>query len=323
MRQWFAGRRETVFLLGLLIAASGVVTTPVALLGGMVFGLSGEHPLRKEGAKLAKVLLQASVVALGFGMNVEQVLRAGRAGIGYTVLSISFAMILGISLGRVLEVQGRTAFLITAGTAICGGSAIAALAPVSDASEEEISVSMASVFVLNSLALLIFPVLGAAMHFSQNQFGLWAALAIHDTSSVVGASAKYGAQALQVGTTVKLVRALWIVPLSLLTAGFVRAKRKEGSAQESRGDVRLPWFIAFFCLASVLASFLPQFGTLFRSASGLGKVGLTATLYLIGTSLSVAGLKEIGMRPLLLAVVLWIVVGSLSALAIHAHVIAI
>jgi uncharacterized integral membrane protein (TIGR00698 family) len=324
MRKWVAGHRETIFLLGLLVAASGVVSTPVALLGGMAFGLTGAHPLRKEGSALSKLLLQISVVLLGFGMNLGQVLRAGRAGAGYTALSIAFAMGLGLLLGRMLTVKGRTTFLITAGTAICGGSAIAALAPVSDASEEEISVSMASVFVLNSVALLLFPLLGAAMHFSQNQFGLWAALAIHDTSSVVGASAKYGAQALQVGTTVKLVRALWIVPLSLLTAAYVRTLRRRGSGVSgSVSRVRLPWFIALFCLASLAGTLLPHLGAIFRTLSGLGRTGLTATLYLIGASLSVASVKEIGMRPLLLAVVLWVVVGTVSALAIHAHLISI
>lgn len=324
MGKWFAGRRETIFLLGLLIAASGVVSTPIALLGGIAFGLTGAHPLRKEGGALAKLLLQVSVVALGFGMNLGQVLRAGRAGAGYTALSIAFAMGLGLLLGRVLTVKGRTTFLITAGTAICGGSAIAALAPVSEASEEEISVSMASVFLLNSVALLLFPLLGAALHFSQNQFGLWAALAIHDTSSVVGASAKYGTQALQVGTTVKLVRALWIVPLSLLTAGYVRTSRRPAFVAEAIGGrVRLPWFIALFCLASLAGTLLPQFGTFFRTLSGLGKTGLTATLYLIGASLSVASVKEIGVRPLMLAVLLWVVVGGVSAVAIHAHLISI
>ena len=208
----------TVFLLGLLVAGSGIVSPPVALVGGMIFGFTVQHPLRAESGKLAKVLLQASVVALGFGMNLAQVVHAGRSGFVYTAISISSAMVLGLLLGKVLRVGGKASFLITAGTAICGGSAIAAVAPITHAHEEEISVAMGTVFLLNSIALLLFPVIGHALHLDQHQFGLWAALAIHDTSSVVGASAAYGAQALQIGTTVKLARALWIVPLSLLTA---------------------------------------------------------------------------------------------------------
>lgn len=206
---------RSIFFLALLLAASGLVSPPVALLGGIAFGFSVEHPYRREASSLAKLLLQISVVLLGFGLNLQQVIHVGKTGFVYTPISICSAVVLGLLLGKLLKVAGKASYLITLGTAICGGSAIAALAPITDANEEEISVSMGTVFLLNSVALLLFPAVGWWLHPSQNQFGLWAALAIHDTSSVVGASAKYGQQALAIGTTVKLARALWIVPVSL------------------------------------------------------------------------------------------------------------
>src|SRR5271170_7685679 len=234
---------RTIFFLGLLLAASGVVSPAVALAGGIAFGLMVEHPFRTESSSLAKLLLQASVVALGFGMDLRQVVHAGRSGFLYTAVSITCAMLLGLLFGSLLKVAGKASYLITAGTAICGGSAIAAIAPITGADQEEISVSMGTVFLLNSAALLIFPVVGHLLHLSQNQFGLWAALAIHDTSSVVGAAAKYGNQALAVGTTVKLARALWIVPVSLLAAAYMaRTGKSAGKAK-----VRVPWFIYLFC----------------------------------------------------------------------------
>src|SRR3984885_2344851 len=182
---------RTVFFVCLLLAASSVVSPSVALAGGIAFGFAFEHPFRLESHELAKWLLQASVDALGFGMNLKQVVHAGRSGFLYTAISISCAMLLGLLFGSLLKVAGKASFLITAGTAICGGSAIAAIAPITGADEEEISVSMGTVFLLNSVALLIFPGIGHALHLSQNQFGLWSALAIHDTSSVVGVSARH------------------------------------------------------------------------------------------------------------------------------------
>ena len=201
-----------------------------------------EHPFRMESHSLAKLLLQASVVALGFGMNLKQVVHAGRSGFFYTAVSITCAMLLGLLFGSLLKVAGKASFLISAGTAICGGSAIAAISPITGADEEEISVSMGTVFLLNSIALLVFPAIGHGLHLSQDQFGLWSALAIHDTSSVVGAAAKYGNQALAVGTTVKLARALWIVPVSLLAAVYMtRTKHSHGPAQGQGPLVHLPF----------------------------------------------------------------------------------
>jgi uncharacterized integral membrane protein (TIGR00698 family) len=315
---------KTIFFLGLLLAASGVVSLPLALAGGIAFGMTVAHPLAKESHRLAKLLLQCSVVALGFGMNLQQVIHAGRSGFLYTAVSITCGLGLGLLLGRVFRVGGKVSFLIAAGTAICGGSAIAALAPVTDANEEEISVSMGTVFVLNGVALLAFPAIGAALHLSQNQFGLWAALAIHDTSSVVGAAAKYGSQALAVGTTVKLARALWIVPLSLVTATAMQ-RRRRGSAAESvsAAKIALPWFIVLFCLASVLNTYLPRFAAEYGAVNHLGRTGLTATLYLIGTGLSRKTLREVGVRPMLQGVALWVVVAGLSLTAIYCKWIAI
>jgi uncharacterized integral membrane protein (TIGR00698 family) len=314
---------KTVFLLGLLIAGSGLVSPAVALVGGVAFGFSVVHPLRAESAKLARFLLQASVVALGFGMNVVQVVHAGRSGFAYTAISISVAMGLGLLLGRVLRVGGKASYLISVGTAICGGSAIAAISPITLANEEEISVSMGTVFLLNSVALLVFPAIGHWLKLDQNQFGLWAALAIHDTSSVVGAAAAYGSQALAIGTTVKLARALWIVPVSLLTTAFMARMAKRDGDSSQRGSVKMPWFIVLFVAAAALSSYLPKLHSAFMAANHLGKLGLSATLFLIGTSLSKKTLRDVGVRPLIQGVVLWVIVGSVSLAAIYFRVISI
>src|SRR5580658_2102721 len=284
-------RNRTIFFVCLLLAASGAVSPAIALAGGIAFGFTVEHPFRLESNSLAKLLLQASVVALGFGMNLKQVLHAGRSGFFYTAVSITCAMLLGLLFGSLLKVAGKASFLISAGTAICGGSAIAAISPITGADEEEISVSMGTVFVLNSVALLIFPAIGHFFHLSQNQFGLWSALAIHDTSSVVGAAAKYGNQALAVGTTVKLARALWIVPVSLLTAAYTARAARTRSAQHpgahaAKPQVKVPWFIFLFILAAAASTYLPHFASEYSALSHLGRIGLTATLFLIGTSLS-------------------------------------
>ncbi len=294
---------KAVFLVCLLISASGFVSPPVALAAGLAFGLLFPHPYGEQAKRVSKWLLQASVVGLGFGMNLHQVLRAGRSGFVYTVMGISFAMLVGMGLGALLGVRRIPAFLISTGTAICGGSAIAAVGPITHASDEEMAVSLGTVFVLNSVALLIFPAIGSALKLTQSQFGLWAALAIHDTSSVVGAAAKYGVEALAVATTVKLARALWIVPLALVTAVARHAKAK----------IPWPWFIAFFCLAAVCNTYLPGGAYEYGIVVKLAKIGLTATLFLIGSGISVGTLKTVGHRPLVLGVVLWLLVsvGSL------------
>jgi len=298
---------KTFFFAGLIISASGYISPPVALTAGIIFGLAVAHPLPADSKDLSRFLLQASVVALGFGMDLHEVIKAGRSGFVYTALGISFALIVGLGLGRLLQVRGNSSFLITTGTAICGGSAIAAVAPIIQADEQEVAVALGTVFILNSVALLVFPLVGAAMRLTQQQFGLWSALAIHDTSSVVGAASKYGAEALIVGTTVKLARALWIVPLALVTAAVKRSSSK----------VKLPWFILLFCLAAVISTYLPQFAQLSKIFFTLGRYGLTATLFLIGTSISRAALKQVGWRPLAQGIALWILVALTSLYFIH------
>ena len=293
---------KTLFFVGLIICASGFVSTPFALAAGIAYGLTFAHPYQIDSRNLAKFLLQASVVALGFGMNLHEVIKAGRSGFVYTALGISFALAVGWTLGKLLQVREKSSFLITAGTAICGGSAIAAVAPILQADEEEMAVSLGTVFILNSVALLLFPLIGWALHMTQPQFGLWAALAIHDTSSVVGATAKYGAAALLVGTTVKLARALWIVPVALATAAI----------RKSNARIILPWFILFFCLAAVVNTYVPGFAVASKSLFTLGRLGLTATLFLIGTGISRATIKEVGWRPLAQGILLWLTVGITS-----------
>jgi uncharacterized integral membrane protein (TIGR00698 family) len=295
---------KNIFFIGLILAATGLVSPPIALAGGLIYGFSFLHPFHVEAKKLSKLLLQASVVGLGFGMDLQQVMQAGRSGFIYTAGSISIALLLGWGLGRLLRVKQRISYLISAGTAICGGSAIAAIAPITNASQEEIAVSLGTVFALNSIALLTFPAIGIALHMTQSQFGLWSALAIHDISSVVGATAKYGAVALTVGTTVKLARALWIVPLSVGTA----------MAHKSKARIQWPWFILFFCLAAVSNTYVHIFQSFYPVLKHLGGIGLTVTLYLIGTGLSMKTLREVGVRPFLQGILLWILVavGSLT-----------
>jgi len=283
-----------------ILAASGFISPPIALLGGLIYGLMVIHPFHVESKSLSKFLLQASVVALGFGMNLHEVVRAGKSGFVYTALSITGAMLLGLGLGYLIHVQKKAAFLISAGTAICGGSAIAAVGPIAEANEEEMAVSLGTVFILNSVALFLFPVIGLALHMSQTEFGLWSALAIHDTSSVVGATAKYGAAALAVGTTIKLARALWIVPLSAVTAILLKSKAR----------IQWPWFILFFCFAALLNTLLPAYSGAFDALNHLGRIGLTVTLFLIGTGLNKKTLAKVGVRPLLQGLILWLIVGS-------------
>ena len=293
---------KIILVLGLILSFTGWISPPIALAAGILFGLSFTHPYISESRGIARILLQSSVVALGFGMNLHEVLKAGRTGFIYTALGISFALLLGLALGKLLRVRGNSSFLITAGTAICGGSAIAAIGPILQADEEEMAVSLGTIFILNSIALLIFPPIGNALHLSQSQFGLWAALAIHDTSSVVGAAAKYGAQALMIGTTVKLARALWIVPLALATAAFKR----------HRSRIQFPWFILFFLLAAVLNTYVRMLEHITPSLFLLGRLGLTATLFLIGSGISRSTVKTVGWRPLLQGLLLWLGVGLTS-----------
>jgi uncharacterized integral membrane protein (TIGR00698 family) len=303
---------KILFFFLLALSFSPWLSPPLALVAGILFGIAFPHPYGAQSRRAARFLLQAAVVGLGFGMNLHEVLKAGRSGFFYTAVSISFAIALGLGLGKLLKVRGNSSFLITTGTAICGGSAIAAIGPILEANEEEMAVSLGAVFLLNSVALFIFPPIGGALHLSESQFGLWAALAIHDTSSVVGAASKYGPQALVIGTTVKLARALWIVPLALATAAVKRSK----------SHIQLPWFILFFCLAALVNTYLPNLSGWTQALSLLGRRGLTATLFLIGTGISRATLGQVGWRPLLQALLLWMVVGCVTLYLIRAGLIA-
>lgn len=302
-----------MFLAGSIISGSFLVSPPAALLAGLIYGLcfSSRFPLRAK--RLTVILLQASVVALGFGMNLHEVVHAGSRGFLYTATSIVMTLLLGLGLGRLLRVEGIVTILISVGTAICGGSAIAAVGPVLNASEEEMAVSLGTVFVLNSIALLVFPAIGWRLHLGQPQFGLWCALAIHDTSSVVGAAAKFGSEALTVGATVKLARALWIVPVTLVFAMLKRSKTA----------IKWPWFILFFCAATGVNTYVPALSQICRWLYAAGKIGLTVTLFLIGASISRPMLKKIGVLPLFVGSVLWITVALVTLALIRAGVISI
>jgi uncharacterized integral membrane protein (TIGR00698 family) len=316
-------RQRIVFFALLLFVAipSRWMSPPIALLLGVAFGLFVAHPYAAAARRASRILLQVSVVGLGFAMNFSDVLHAGASGFVYTLLGIAFALGLGTIVGRILSVPGKAAYLISVGTAICGGSAIAATGPVIHASDEEMSVSIGTVFLLNALGLIFFPPLGRVLGLTESQFGLWAALAIHDTSSVVGAGAKYGAVALTVATTVKLVRAMWIVPLTLGTASVLawRAKR----AQRPGPAIPWPWFILFFLAAAALRSYVPTLAPIYPWLSHTGHIGLTVTLFLIGTGMSRASLQEVGFRPLVQGVLLWIFVAAGSLLVIRAGWVAV
>ncbi len=292
---------------------AGFTNPPIALVLGLVFGLTVPHPLDALSRRASKFLLQGSVVGLGFGMNLHNVLRVGRDGFLYTILGIVFALAAGMGLGALLRVRTKSAFLIATGTAICGGSAIAAVGPLVEASDEEMAVSLGTIFVLNAIALLAFPPIGAFLGLTQPQFGLWAALAIHDTSSVVGAASRFGTEALGIATTVKLARALWILPLALATAAVRRAKAK----------IQWPWFVGLFCLAAVCATYAPAGAPLYAWLVKLARIGLTLTLYLIGTGISRRTLRQVGPRSLLQGALLWLAVSAISLWLIRAGFIAL
>ena len=281
-----------------------VVTAPVALLAGLIFAFTCKNPYPKFNKKCSKYLLQVAVVCLGFGMNLQESLRSGADGMLFTVVSVVSVMALGVLLGYSLHINRKTSYLISSGTAICGGSAIAAVGPVLKADENEMAVSLGVIFILNAVALFIFPPLGHMLDMSQAQFGTWAAIAIHDTSSVVGAGEVYGEQALQMATLIKLTRALWIIPLAVVTMFIFR----DGS-----GKASIPWFIFLFILAMVANTYLPLPEWLTAALVWVARRGMVVTLFLIGASLSLATVKQVGVKPLLLALALWVVI-SVSSL---------
>ena len=298
-----------LFILTAALSLTGLVSPPLALAAGLLLALTLGNPFPAQSARWAKLLLQVSVVGLGFGLDLPAVWAAGKLGFGFTVATIFGTLALGWLVGRLLRVERETSLLVSTGTAICGGSAIAAVGAVIRADSRAMSVSLGTVFVLNAVALFVFPPLGKALGLSQQEFGLWSAIAIHDTSSVVGAAARYGDEALALATTVKLSRALWIVPLAL---GL--ALSRGGAA----GRVRIPWFILFFLAAAALRTLWPAGEVGYDLAQVAAKRGLTLTLFLIGAGMSRAALRETGLRPLIQGVVLWSFISVAGLLAVQA-----
>lgn len=285
------------------------VTPPVALFLGLVFALLCGQAYPKFNKKVSKKLLQYSVVGLGFGMNLHASLASGKEGMMFTIISVVGTMVIGMFIGRkLLKMNRDTSYLISSGTAICGGSAIAAVGPVIKAKDSDMSVALATIFILNAIALFIFPVFGQWLGLSQQEFGTWAAIAIHDTSSVVGAGAAYGEEALQVATTIKLTRALWIIPLALATSFIFKGDGKK---------VSIPWFILWFIVAILLNTYLldavPEVG---KAIAGLARKGLIITMFFIGASLSTDVLKSVGVKPLVQGVLLWLVISVAAMLYI-------
>ena len=290
-----------------LAVLSSWVTPPVALFLGLVFALTCGQAYPTFNKNVSKKLLQYSVIGLGFGMNLHASLASGKEGMLFTIVSVFGTLLIGMFIGcKLLKINRNTAYLISSGTAICGGSAIAAVGPIIKAKDSDMSVALATIFILNAIALFLFPALGHWLGMTQQEFGTWAAIAIHDTSSVVGAGAAYGEEALQVATTIKLTRALWIIPLALITALIFRSEGKK---------ISIPWFILFFIVAMLLNTYvltdIPQVGQFIYD---IAHKGLVITMFFIGASLSIDTIKSVGIRPLLQGILLWLVIsaGSLA-----------
>lgn len=298
------GVRKVVFFALAVLCLTPWVSSPVALALGFFVSIAIQTPF--SSGKISPIihqLLKVCIIGLGFGLELNEALKAGKEGFFFTVGSISFVLVVGFVLGRLMKQEGVLSYLISVGTAICGGSAIAAISPIIKASGRQISVALAVVFLLNSIALFIYPAVGHWLGLSQGQFGLWCAIGIHDTSSVVGAASKFGDEALRVATTVKLARALWIIPLSLLTLFFVK---------NSQAKVKIPWFIGGFVLAILVGTYVPLVADISLYITEVSKAGLHLTLFLIGCTLSRETLKTIGLKPLIFSVIIWILVSVLS-----------
>ena len=295
---------QLLFLALAVLSFSPLVSPPIALLFGILFVNIFGKVLETD--SFVKKLLQYSIIGLGFGINLNTAIEAGSQGFLFTVSTIALVMIFGLFLAKILKIDKTIAQLISAGTAICGGSAIAAVAPILKANSKQTSVALGIVFVLNAVALFIFPEIGYFFNLTQNQFGIWSAIAIHDTSSVVGAASKYGNEALQIATTVKLARALWIIPLAFLISIFTK----------SEGKIKIPYFIGFFVLAILAGTYLPFLQNFNSIISEISRDTLKVALFLIGAGLSLQNLKNIGIKPLLLGIILWIFISSISLYAV-------
>lgn len=299
--------QQVIFFIVIILCCTPFVDPPLALLLGFILAQTIGNPFIHLNRKVTAWLLKISVICLGFGINLHHAIAAGKEGLLFTVITIVVTLFFGWLIGRLLKIDGKISFLISSGTAICGGSAIAAVSTIVKSDEKQTSVALGTIFILNSIALLVFPTLGHWLDMTQHQFGLWCAIAIHDTSSVVGAAAKYGEEALQVATTVKLERALWIIPLCLVTMFFVKGENKK---------ISIPYFIFFFVAAMIVSTYLPQFGTLYSYIGATAKKGLTVTLFLIGSGLSLSAVKAVGAKPLIQGVLLWLIISTFSISAI-------
>ena len=296
--------KKIAYIVLVVFCLTPFTSSPISLLIGIIFAVLLGNPFENLTHKYIHILLQISIVGLGFGLNISEALQAGKSGLLLTVISIISVLVFGYTIGKVLKIENKLMYLITVGTAICGGSAIAAVSPIIKPKSGQISLALAIVFTLNSIALFIYPAIGHVLQLTQEQFGLWAAVGIHDTSSVVGAANRYGPEALKIATTVKLARALWIIPVSVLTMFLFKQKGSK---------VKLPWFIVLFILAIVLNTFLPQISRITPSILQISKSGLNLTLFLIGTTLTLSVIRSISLKPMILAVVLWVIIscGSL------------
>jgi uncharacterized integral membrane protein (TIGR00698 family) len=299
--------QQIIFVSLLLICLTGFITPPIALLLGLLVANISGHPWLHLNHKIIHVLLQVSVVGLGFGMNVTNALLSSKEGFMLTIATLFSTILLGTLLGKWLKTDKKTSHLIACGTAICGGSAIAAITPVIKSDEKQTSVALGVIFILNSIALFLFPAIGHWLNLSQEDFGLWCALSIHDTSSVVGAANKYGAVALQIATTVKLARALWIIPVVLLTSFLFKNKTSK---------IKIPYFIGLFILAMIINTYVPEMAIVSPYIVAIAKIGLTVTLFFIGSGLSSSVLLAVGIKPLIQGILLWGFIASLSLMAI-------
>ena len=299
--------REVIFVLAVVFCLSPLVSPPIALLMGLIIAQFIGHPYLHLNHKATHILLQVSVVGLGFGMNVTSALKAGKEGILFTIVSIIGTLVIGFFMGKFLKIEKKTSYLISAGTAICGGSAIAAISPVIKAEEKQISVALGTIFILNSAALFLFPFIGHQLNLSQSQFGMWCAIAIHDTSSVVGAASKYGPQALEIATTVKLARALWIIPVAFLSTFIFKNKNSK---------IKIPYFIGLFVLAMIANTYIPFVQQYNHYLTNIAKGGLTLTLFLIGCGLNRKTISSVGFKPLIQGVILWVIISTAALWAV-------
>lgn len=299
--------REVIFVLAVVLCLSPLISPPIALLMGLIIAQFIGHPYLHLNHKATHILLQVSVVGLGFGMNVTSALKAGKEGILFTIVSIIGTLVIGFFMGKFLKIEKKTSYLISAGTAICGGSAIAAISPVIKAQEKQISVALGTIFILNSAALFLFPFIGHQLNLSQSQFGMWCAIAIHDTSSVVGAASKYGPQALEIATTVKLARALWIIPVAFLSTFIFKNKNSK---------IKIPYFIGLFVLAMIANTYIPFVQQYNHYLTNIAKAGLTLTLFLIGCGLNRKTISSVGFKPLIQGVILWVIIATAALWAV-------